>query len=189
MAGGLNVYAYANDNPVKYRDLSGLDSQAVDQLSDEEVLDLANKNPINVHGTCDSRCKAVGNGLSSAPTTDERKTGTTASPKPLRASSKSKTVFTPGVMHDHKPSGKWAEVQDDPKSDFRVKMVCKMFDPEGAMTMAGIYELQDKWIASDHLRWFRVGGGADYDEDSNLDVMLQTDSGVQKKIAKQDPDR
>jgi len=40
--------------------------------------------------------------------------------------------------------------------------------------------LQGKWIAIDHLKWFLGdGSGADFVEDSNLDLMLRTDSGVQ----------
>ena len=30
----------------------------------------------------------------------------------------SKTIFHPGVMHDHKPSGRWADIQKDPNSGF-----------------------------------------------------------------------
>ncbi|MDZ4853662.1 MAG: SpvB/TcaC N-terminal domain-containing protein [Nitrospirota bacterium] len=75
MDGGLNVYTYADDNPVQYRDPSGLDSQAVGQLSDEELLNLANRDPIYVNSTCDALCKAVANGLSAAPTEEQFESG------------------------------------------------------------------------------------------------------------------
>jgi hypothetical protein len=54
---------YENSMSYNYSAPDGLDSQAVGQLSDDEVLNLANKNPINVDGTCDALCKAEANGL------------------------------------------------------------------------------------------------------------------------------
>jgi hypothetical protein len=37
-------------------------------------------------------------------------------PAPAPPPAKSKTVFHPGVMHDHQPSGRWADVQENPDS-------------------------------------------------------------------------
>jgi hypothetical protein len=103
-----------------------------------------------------------------------------APPKGAVAPAKSKTVFHPGVMHNHKPSGRWADVQADPNtSSWKVSQVCKHFDPIDVMRAATFAELQGKWTAIDHLKWFFSGDGADFVEDSNLDSMLRTDSGVQ----------
>jgi hypothetical protein len=94
----------------------------------------------------------------------------------------SKTVFHPGVMHNHQPSGRWAEVQANPNSPFPISTVCKHSDPKEVMQAASFGALKGKWTAIDHLKWFFNGGGADLVEDSNLDLMLRTDSKVQAKI-------
>ncbi len=99
----------------------------------------------------------------------------------------SKTVFHPGVMHDHQPSGRWADVQNDPNSPGIVGSICKHNDPEWVMRLASIRTLYDKPLAKDHLRWYFTGGGAEFVEDSNLELMLRTDSGVQKKITRNIP--
>jgi len=44
MVAGANAYAYSNDNPIHYRDLSGLDAER------EELLHLADQDPIYVEG-------------------------------------------------------------------------------------------------------------------------------------------
>jgi hypothetical protein len=98
------------------------------------------------------------------------------------------TVFHPGVMHNHQPSGKWAEIQAEPNSSqIGLSTICRHFDPENVMFAAGLAVLKDKPIAAYHLGWFYRGGGADYDENSNLDLMLRTDSGVQRKLATKIP--
>ncbi|SFU39136.1 SpvB/TcaC N-terminal domain-containing protein [Nitrosospira multiformis] len=51
MVDGANPYTYSDDNPVQYRDLSGLDSESINPLSDDDLLNLANENPIHVSGT------------------------------------------------------------------------------------------------------------------------------------------
>jgi len=100
-------------------------------------------------------------------------------PVPSKSPAPSTTVFHPGVMHDHKPSGRWADVQANPNSGFWENQVCKNFDPIDVMRAASFAALRGKPIATEHLRWFFSGGGADFVEDSNLDLMLRTDSGVQ----------
>jgi hypothetical protein len=91
-----------------------------------------------------------------------------------------KPPFHPGVMHNHKPSGKWAEVQDNPDSGFLENRVCAHSTPEEVIELAAFAELQGKWIALDHPRWyFYKGSGADFVENSNLELMLRHDSGIQ----------
>lgn len=103
-----------------------------------------------------------------------------APPTPPKAPSTPTTVFHPRVMHNHTPSGRWADVQAAPNSTGLEGAVCKRFDPATVMFLAGVAELGNKLIASDHLGWFlKHGGGADYVEDSNLDSMLRRDSKIQ----------
>ena len=75
IVGGINLYDYSNNDPVRYRDISGHNSEFISQLSDKEVLlDLANKDPIYVYGTAppsDSLAAAVSSGTAYAITMDE----------------------------------------------------------------------------------------------------------------------
>jgi hypothetical protein len=98
-----------------------------------------------------------------------------------------KTVFHPGVMHNHQPSGRWADVQANPNSPGIIGDVCSHAAPENVMRAASIRALYDKPLARDHLHWFFSGGGADFVEDSNLELMLRTDAKVQAKILKAIP--
>ncbi len=98
------------------------------------------------------------------------------------------TVFTPGDMHDHQPSGKWSEVQKNPNSGDAENAVCSVFEPATVMEIAMLKEFGDKPIAREHLDWYlEDGGGKDFKEDANLKAMLQSDTGVQKVIATQLP--
>lgn len=99
-----------------------------------------------------------------------------------------KTVFNPGVMHNHKPSGRWADVQAAPNSpgaygESVIGPICARFGPRIVMQAAGFATMRGMQIASDHLSWFLdQGNGADFVEDNNLFEMLRTDVGVQNKI-------
>lgn len=103
----------------------------------------------------------------------------TAAPPP---STKPKTVFHPGVMHNHKPTGRWADVQANPDSNGFINKLCKISDPAELMRLASMGGLYDKPLGQAHLRWFFTGGGADFVEDANLELMLRTDGKVQSKI-------
>lgn len=94
------------------------------------------------------------------------------------------TVFTPGVMHNHQPSGRWAEIQADPNSsELFVSTATKISDPAGLMAAAAAWALHDKPLAREHLEWFlHKGAGGDFVEDKNLELMLKTDAGVQALI-------
>ena len=56
------------------------------------------------------------------------------------------------------------------------------------MRVASLWQLRDKPIAINHLKWYFNGKGKDLIEDANLNLMLRTDGGVQAKIAKSIPD-
>src|SRR5207248_1467040 len=54
----------------------------------------------------------------------------TPAPAPGSPPKPTGTVFHPGVMHDHRPSGRWADVQRDPKSGDIAAFTCRRFsDP------------------------------------------------------------
>jgi hypothetical protein len=107
--------------------------------------------------------------------------------KDPKASAKSKTVFHPGVMHNHQPSGRWADVQQNPRSDEPMAFACRHMDPAEVLAAASVAELSDKKLAFEHLRWYLGAGGADFVEDANLESMLRTDAGVQARIAAKIP--
>ena len=103
---------------------------------------------------------------------------------PPAAPSAKTTVFTPGDMHNHQPSGRWGEIQDDPSSRMPfLTSVTKISDPAGVISAASMYSMRDKPIARAHLEWFvSKGAGRDFVEDKNLELMLKTDAKVQAKI-------
>ena len=103
---------------------------------------------------------------------------------PANTPDKAKTVFHPGVMHNHQPSGRWADVQKDPQSPGVIGTACAHLSPESVLHAAAVRALYDKPIAHQHLNWFRRGRGAEFNENANLELMLRTDAGVQAKIRK-----
>ena len=94
------------------------------------------------------------------------------------------TVFTPGDMHDHQPSGRWPDIQADPNSSEPfVTTATKVSDPGTLISIAAASTMQDKPLAWEHLVWFlRKGAGRDFVEDQNLELMLRTDAKVQALI-------
>lgn len=107
--------------------------------------------------------------------------GSGPAPSPSPASA---TIFQPGVNHGHTPSGRWADVQANPNSGFWVNRACANFSPNVVVLIAINREFSDKPLALDHLNWYLGNGqGADYIEDTNLDRLLRTDTGVQALLA------
>lgn len=96
----------------------------------------------------------------------------------------STTVFHPGIIHSHTPSGRWADIQANPNSGFQEGLACRTFQPAGVVQAAIATQFSGKPIALAHLNWYlSAGGGADFNENSNIDLMLRTDTGVQGLIA------
>jgi hypothetical protein len=94
-----------------------------------------------------------------------------------------RVTYTPGLKHDHTPSGNWADVQKAPNSGFFESRVCANSSPKTVVDTAVWAKFDDKPIAKKHLEWYlSTGKGADFDEDANLDRMLRTDVGVQAAI-------
>lgn len=96
-----------------------------------------------------------------------------------------RVTFTPGVMHDHRPSGHWGDVQAAPNSGWKEELICERMSPSGVVGAAIWAEFDDKPLALQHLNhYLSTGGGADFNENANLDRMLRTDVGVQRAIAR-----
>lgn len=108
-------------------------------------------------------------------------------PKPPRKP----TVFTPGVIHNHQPSGKWHEVQKNPNSPGAsplLLLACKRMSPQDLVKTAIVQEFMDKPIALEHLNWYlRNGRGRDFVEDKLIELMLEQDNGVRTQIAARIP--
>jgi hypothetical protein len=94
------------------------------------------------------------------------------------------TVFHPGDNHDHRPSGKWSDVQDDPNSGFWENRACKNFSPHDVVGIAIYTEFSDKPLGLKHLMWYTSGSGADFVEDANLEALLRIDAGVQALLGR-----
>ena len=112
--------------------------------------------------------------------------GWPASPTPVTAPA-STTVFHPGVNHGHLPSGRWADIQADPKSSFMLNRLCPWMTPMELVGAAIFSEFGNKPIALTHLNWYMTGRGADFVEDANINVMLFKDKGVQLAIKRKIP--
>jgi len=94
-------------------------------------------------------------------------------------------TFVKGDEHNHKPTGKWSEVQADTKTDFPVNLVCKFFSPQGVVDKAKEQEFNDKPIALRHLDWYLKEKGKDFIEDANIKDWLLRDAGIQKRLKKE----
>lgn len=94
------------------------------------------------------------------------------------------TVFHPGIIHSHTASGRWADIQANPNSGFQEGIACRTFQPAGVVQAAIVTQFSGKPIALAHLNWYlSAGSGTDFNENSNIDLMLRTDTGVQGLIA------
>jgi hypothetical protein len=101
--------------------------------------------------------------------------------KPARAASRPATTYHPGPVHNHLPSGKWAEIQKNPNSSGAACIVCAHADPAWVLRAAIAAEFTFKPIGLKHLNWFLADGhGADYVEDANIDTLLRQDAQVQR---------
>jgi hypothetical protein len=89
-------------------------------------------------------------------------------------------VFVAGVNHGHKPTGKWAEVQQHPNSRFFEYLACKLNTPNDVTRIAVKNAMSDKPRAADHVDHYKTSGGANYNEDANLlDAVLNQKGFVQ----------
>jgi len=93
------------------------------------------------------------------------------------------TIFNPGVNHGHSPSGKWSAVQAAPDSSPELNALCPRLSPKQLVDVAIVAKFLTKPIARVHLDWYlSAGRGRDFNENSNIQSMLTSDSGVQALI-------
>ena len=92
--------------------------------------------------------------------------------------------YTPGVMHNHRPSGRWADIQNLERRNCPgtlISCVCSTLDPQGVLNTAAGVVMGRKPIALHHLLHYMFGGGADYVED--VRDFIVRDSGVRGILA------
>jgi hypothetical protein len=86
------------------------------------------------------------------------------------------TVYTEGsVPHNHRPSGRWGDVQANPNSAFPINFACSLLSPRQVVDVAIWREFSDKPTALRHLNWYLHAGGADFNENENIDRWVRTD--------------
>jgi Domain of unknown function (DUF4157) len=86
------------------------------------------------------------------------------------------TVYTEGsVPHNHRPSGRWGDVQANPNSAFPINVACSLLSPRQVVDVAIWREFSDKPTALRHLRWYLNAGGADFNENENIDRWVRAD--------------
>jgi hypothetical protein len=96
--------------------------------------------------------------------------------------------YTPGVHHDHRPSGRWSDIQAIEKRSCSVwskeggiSCVCAIKDPKEVLDLAFRVKLSKYPLAQKHLTHYLSGTGADYTED--VTDFITRDSGVRGKLA------
>lgn len=104
-----------------------------------------------------------------------------------------------GIEHNHKPCGRWKEVQWKPRNSFyghseggmtqslyfsqmcsgcdTPKCVMEKLRKDFQSTMPGYGTLV---IAADHLDWYLHGGGREYNEDNYIKAWMKSDNGLKK---------
>ncbi|MHC4475119.1 MAG: eCIS core domain-containing protein [Planctomycetota bacterium] len=92
--------------------------------------------------------------------------------------------YVAGVMHNHLPSGRWADIQSA-SSCLRgpVECACAHAHPRGVLMLAYLHQLSGYPLARDHLiHYVHRGRGADYAE--NVSDFINRDSGVRGKLSR-----
>ncbi|PXF58917.1 MAG: hypothetical protein C4B59_12570 [Candidatus Methanogaster sp.] len=92
--------------------------------------------------------------------------------------------YTAGLMHDHRPSGRWADIQAlewrrCPASS--ISCACSTLSPRSVLNTAAGVTMGRKPFALHHLLHYMFGGGADYVED--VRDFIVRDSGVRGILA------
>jgi hypothetical protein len=92
-------------------------------------------------------------------------------------------VYTPGIAHNHQPSGKWSEIQARPVTvDLGVDQICRHFEPPTVATKIATTYLRSRPLALVHFEHYLKGGGADFVEDGHLERMVRVDAGVRRLL-------
>ncbi len=92
-------------------------------------------------------------------------------------------AYTAGVMHDHRPSGRWAAIQSGLSClNGATECACSLAPPRGVLMLAYLHELSGYPLAQDHLGYYARGVGTDYTE--SVATFIARDSGVRSKLAR-----
>jgi hypothetical protein len=102
---------------------------------------------------------------------------------PLPQPNLQRTVFTPGVPHNHQPSGRWSEVQSSPNSSFFLGWICGNSTPRMVADTAMDWQFCDKPLGLRHLQWYLGGSGADFPENENFDRFVRTSEHFRRNFA------
>lgn len=117
--------------------------------------------------------------------------GTSASIDVVVKTFQSLPKFTPGVNHNHAPSGQYAKVQANPNNAPSIEgkvleIACPFTDEIGLVNLAKRTTFGDKPIALKHLDFYLTDGkGADFNEDANIKDWLTRDSGIRARLKKE----
>lgn len=95
----------------------------------------------------------------------------------------STTLFTPGSMHNHQPSGRWSDVQHHPNSGWKENWACRTSSPREVVDAAIQWKFGDKPTALRHLRWYLTGHGQDFPENDNLRRFVRTSEHFRRNFA------
>jgi hypothetical protein len=96
----------------------------------------------------------------------------------------SPAVFVPGIEHNHMPTGKWTDVQNDSHTGAGgAETVCALSSPGTVLDWARRWEFISMPLAKKHLAHYRTGGGADLPVD--LGDVIRRDEGVRAVLSKE----
>jgi Domain of unknown function (DUF4157) len=84
--------------------------------------------------------------------------------------------------HNHDPSGRWDYVRMHPNSGFWESVACFVASPREVADLAIWRQLAGKPAALSHINWYLSGGGADYNEDANLDRWARSDEHFRRNL-------
>ena len=97
--------------------------------------------------------------------------------------------YVPGVMHNHKPSGKWAEIRKAgeawiaPASIGLSGVLSATTTPREYVNAVMAIDFSGKPLAKDHLMWYLdIGNGRDYNEDGVIISWLKEDPGLRQRL-------
>jgi len=99
--------------------------------------------------------------------------------------------FHPGINHDHKPSGQYKKVQENPNNNPTIigralNIACPLMGPEALVTLAKGSVFTNKPIALRHLDFYlSTGKGADFNEDRNIADWLRRDGGIRRRLKRE----
>ena len=92
-------------------------------------------------------------------------------------------TYTPGVVHNHRPSRQWNYIRTHPDSGFWESLACFFSTPRQVADLALWRQFGNKPTARAHFLHYLSGHGADYNEDANLDRWVRTDEHFRRNFS------